>query len=102
MGIVTPLGDPVFHFWLTRSVARSIDVNLSDAMNAGQIDPQGYVEMVTLCRQCRFVSQCEQWLAVNGAGAESAPDMCVNAVKLNALKAPGRATEKKDADHGNF
>ncbi|CUH66078.1 hypothetical protein TG4357_02222 [Thalassovita gelatinovora] len=102
MGIVTPLGDPVFHFWLTRSVARSVGVNLSDAMNAGQLDPQGYVEMVTRCRQCRFVSQCEQWLAVTGAGADRVPEMCVNEDKLNALIAPKRATEREQENHGYF
>ena len=86
MGIVTPLGDPVLHFWLTRSVARSIGLSLTDAMVEGRLTPQGYTEMVTRCRQCPYVAQCEQWLAENGAGAEAVPGTCVNADRLNGLK----------------
>ncbi|MDX1780918.1 MAG: DUF6455 family protein [Thalassovita sp.] len=86
MGIVTPLGDPALHFWLTRSVARSIGLSLTDAMSRGQLSPQGYTEMVTRCRQCPLVTQCEQWLAQNGAGAETVPESCVNATRLNGLK----------------
>lgn len=86
MGIVKPLGDPVLHFWLTRSMARSIGLSLTDAMIDGRLSPQGYSEMVTRCRQCPFVTQCEQWLAENGAGADAVPDFCEHAGQLNGLK----------------
>ncbi|MBR9650992.1 DUF6455 family protein [Thalassovita aquimarina] len=86
MGIVTPLGDPVLHFWLTRSVARSIGLSLTEAMSEGKLTPQGYSEMVTRCRQCPLVSQCQQWLATQGGGCDQVPATCVNAQTLNALK----------------
>ncbi len=97
MGIVTPLGDPVLHFWLTRSVARSIGLSLTDAMSEGRLTPQEYSEMVTRCRQCPFVSQCEGWLAENGAGAEAIPDRCVNAARLNGLRQQRRGRSADSA-----
>ncbi|HKK85916.1 MAG TPA: DUF6455 family protein [Roseovarius sp.] len=82
---VSHLGDPNLHFWLTRSVARAVRVNLSDALAAGQITPNLYAEMVTKCRRCPHVATCEAWLAQNGAGAQEVPAHCANASILNAL-----------------
>lgn len=87
MGRIIPLGDPALHFWLTRSVARSMGLNLSEAMAEGALHPQEYAEMVTKCRQCPFVLECQQWLAKHGSGAECAPETCLNAAQLNSLKA---------------
>ena len=86
MGIVTYLGDPARHFWLTRSVARSLGISLSDAMADNRLSAQGYAEMVTRCRQCTHVSDCEQWLAVHGSGADVPPKACLNAAQLSRLK----------------
>ena len=41
MGILFSLGDPARHFWLTRSVARIMGVNLSEAMSEGRLSAQG-------------------------------------------------------------
>ncbi|WP_319828444.1 DUF6455 family protein [Thalassovita sp.] len=86
MGMVFSLGDPARHFWLTRSVARSMGLSLSEAMAEGRLSAQSYAAMVTECRKCPFVSQCENWLAHSAAGASEAPENCVNATLLNALK----------------
>jgi len=85
------LGDPNRAFWLTRSVARAIGVNLSDAMQQGDLSAADYSAMVTRCRMCPHADSCEVWLAVNGAGAEHAPEHCANADLLNALPAGRRS-----------
>ena len=79
------LGDPTLHFWLTRSVARAVDVSLSEAMSQGFLSAGGYAEMVTNCRKCPNVSRCEAWLAENGAGAAQVPEHCANCSILNDL-----------------
>ena len=84
------LGDPNRAFWLTRSVARAIGVNLSQAMQEGALSAQGYGDMVTRCRMCPHAKACELWLAENGAGAERVPAHCANAEVLNELPARRR------------
>ncbi|THD76398.1 hypothetical protein E7681_00735 [Thalassobius vesicularis] len=86
MSVIFNLGDPARHFWLTRSVARSMGLNLSEEMTTGRLSAQGYAQMVTACRKCPFVAQCENWLAHSGAGANAAPENCANAPVLNGLK----------------
>ena len=79
------LGDPALHFFLTRSVARACDVNLSDAMAQGRLSANEYADMVTRCRKCPYVGQCQQWLAKNGANAEHAPEGCAHRALLDNL-----------------
>lgn len=85
MGALFPMGDPAKHFWLTRSVARSMGLNFSEALCDGRISPQGYAKLVTQCRKCSCVTQCEQWLAQAGIAADTAPSHCPNAPILNDL-----------------
>lgn len=87
------LGDPNRAFWLTRSVARAIGVNLSDALQQGDLSAADYAAMVTRCRMCPHAETCEAWLAVHGAGAEYAPDHCTNAEALNGLRAVRRTVQ---------
>lgn len=86
MGVVIRLGSTERHFWLTRSVARTMGLSMSAAMKEGRLSAQGYSEMIMKCRRCEFVDQCEQWLARCGDGAQSAPEPCVNAAMYEALK----------------
>lgn len=81
------LGDVTRHFWLTRSVARAIDVNLAEAMGTGILSAADYAGMVTRCRMCPLVADCQAWLAEHGGSATQAPDHCVNAGVLNTLAA---------------
>ena len=81
------LGDPNLHFWLTRSIARAVDVNLSEALACGGLSVQVYSEMVTRCRKCQHVETCEAWLAASGGSAEAVPPHCPNADLLNRLAA---------------
>ncbi|MCZ0813118.1 MAG: DUF6455 family protein [Pseudomonadota bacterium] len=79
------LGDPTLHFWLTRSVARAMNLNLSEAMTQGHLTARDYAEMVTRCRKCPHVEICEAWLATPAETSGAAPDHCRNAQALNAL-----------------
>ena len=81
------LGDPNLHFWLTRSIARAVDVNLSDALACGSLSVQSYSDLVTRCRKCQHVERCEAWLAKHGGDAQAVPDYCPNANIMNRLAA---------------
>lgn len=75
-------------FWLTRSVARVISINLTDAMAEGQLTPYTYAVMVMACRGASCSGRCAEWLAAQPGGiADDPPPFCVNAREFSALKA---------------
>jgi len=86
MGKMEYLGDLDCHFWLTRSMARSLGLNLSEAMKAGLLHADHYAEMVARCRKCTHVGDCQLWLAHSGSEAARAPAFCAHAQMLNTLK----------------
>lgn len=90
MSTITPLGDPARHFWMTRSVARAMGISFSEAMAEGKISERGYADMVTRCRQCAFVQDCESWLGRQCQRAETAPDCCPHAALFQELKKTAR------------
>ena len=74
------LGDIERHFWLTRSVARMIGVNLSDAMAEKRLSPDGYSSMVTYCRAAGCHEACQRLLAAQtSARPDGPPEYCANA-----------------------
>ncbi|MDU8927316.1 DUF6455 family protein [Alisedimentitalea sp. MJ-SS2] len=81
-----PLGDPATHFWLTRSAARAMGVNLSEAMATGQLTPRDYSEMVTNCRACHMVEGCQHWLATEAVTRCKAYESCLNKGLLERLQ----------------
>lgn len=74
------------HFWMTRSVARAMGLNLGDAIRRGELGPDRYAEMVAICRQCPHLDRCQDWLARSSAGAVRAAAFCAHADTLNTLK----------------
>lgn len=80
------LGDIEKHFWLTRSVARCMDISFSEALAEGRMTPDDYAQMVTQCRAANCSGQCALWLSVQQSIAPAAPEFCANADQLNALK----------------
>lgn len=81
------LGDIERHFWLTRSVARAMGVNLSEAMAEQRLSPEEYTEMVTFCRAQGCHAACQRWLAAQtGARPEGPPEYCANADILARLR----------------
>ena len=86
MTIRAQLGAIDRHFWLNRSVARTMGINFSEAMAEGKLDAQGYAELLTRCRAGGCDKECELWLACQKGRVDAAPDHCVNADALNQLR----------------
>ncbi|WP_425043456.1 DUF6455 family protein [Primorskyibacter sp. S87] len=86
MGQTVRLGEIERHFWLTRSVARTMGISLSEAMADGRLTEQGYAEMVTRCRAGGCHKQCELWLACQANSSKAAPSHCMNESILNRLR----------------
>ena len=79
------LGNARDHFWRVIKMAKANNVDLSDALDRGQINVEEYGEMITACRGCSAVGQCDKLLRdLPDLGA--APDYCVNAPAFAALR----------------
>ncbi len=81
-----PIDEIEKHFWLTRSVARVLQINLSEAMAEGYLTETGYAEMVTRCRASCCENDCANWLANETGFPRIAPEHCSNAKCLNRLR----------------
>lgn len=81
-------GDINFHFWLTRSVGRSIGLNFRQALDDGRLSREDYLGLVQACKACPQVASCQHWLGCQtGLPSQTrAPDFCPNAARLDALK----------------
>ncbi len=79
------LGDVEKHFWLTRSVARSMGLSLSEEMQRGTLTPEGYSRMVTACRACPLTEACQKWLSDRRTLATTPPEGCANTKVLMGL-----------------
>lgn len=74
-------------FWLNRSVARAIGVNLSDALAKGHLSPDDYSVMVTRCHAQGCHAACQRWLAAQtGERPKQPPEYCANAEVLAWLR----------------
>lgn len=91
---VLRLGDPDRHFWLVRSVARVMDLNLGATVASRHLDRDGYRALVNRCRTCDVVEGCESWLAGSATVTDTSPPGCVVAPDLEKLK---RMTKDKGA-----
>lgn len=85
MGVVHPLGDPNLHFWLTRSMARSMGVSLSDAIAEGRLSARSYADLVMQCRACPNTADCQTWLGGQIPGTEEVPGFCLHARSFRNL-----------------
>ncbi len=83
---VVNLSDPARAFWMTRSVARAMRVNLSEAIARGQLSTDGYAQLITTCRRCSNVKECELWLATRAVQTGEAPRNCPNRNSLESLR----------------
>lgn len=81
-----PLGDIERHFWLTRSVARTIGVSFTEVLAEKRLTEEGYAELITRCRAAGCTERCQLWLACQQGRAEAAPEFCTNAEALNRLR----------------
>lgn len=74
------------HFWLTRSVARVMGINLSECLADGRLSETGYATMITRCRAGGCHIMCEAWLATQTGQPGRAPGHCANADHLDRLR----------------
>ena len=79
------LGNVRDHFWRVIKMAKANRVNLSDALDEGQITVDEYADMINGCRGCSEVGKCDRLLAAQPALAE-APEYCVNRNTFAQLK----------------
>ena len=66
-------------------MAKANRVDLSDALEEGQITVDEYADMITGCRGCSQVGACDKLLAGQPVLSE-APDYCVNRKTFAQLK----------------
>lgn len=83
------LGDEARHFWMARSVARVMGLNLAEQMRRGRLRPEEYEVMVAACRGCALVEQCEKWLAEPRVQASTPPPGCRISGPLTRLRRAG-------------
>ena len=79
------LGDPREHFWRVVKMAKANEVDLSTALDEGQIDIAQWADMVEGCRGCEEVGKCDRLLAAQ-AQVDVAPGYCVNRLTFAELK----------------
>lgn len=84
-GVDLRLGEAATHFWLTRSVARTVGLSLSEAMAEGRLSPEDYAQMVTACRGCTQIAACQTWLGTQVGVAAEAPSFCLHRDTLKRL-----------------
>jgi len=80
------LGNARDHFWRVIKMAKANRVDLSDALDQGAITAGEYADMITGCRGCEKVGNCDKLLGEMPRLTE-APDYCVNRDTFAALKA---------------
>ncbi|MDV7270424.1 DUF6455 family protein [Thioclava sp. A2] len=80
-------GNIDLNFWLTRSLARKMGVNLTEAMHSGFLTQEDFAQMITACRCCAHGETCLAYLSESGGPAETAPECCSNKEILGELSA---------------
>jgi len=76
-----PLGDPVTHYWLAKSMAVAAGVDLAHEMEAGRMTQDDWAGLVQRCRGCdwqRAGGGCGRWLALQTPGEAEIPETCDN------------------------
>lgn len=79
------LGNARDHFWRVIKMAKACDVDLSTALDEGQIDIDGYAQMITSCQGCTQVGTCDRTLAAVPK-LEQAPEYCENRAIFGQLR----------------
>lgn len=84
-GQTTGFGKMDEHFWLCRSVARVMGINLSERMAQGRLSPEDLAEIVACCRAGGCAPLCKAWLANQALRPGKAPRHCAVAHILDRL-----------------
>lgn len=75
------------HFWLTQGMARTVGVNLTEAIAAGRISRAELAQMVVRCSGCEFPERCVRWMAEGTHLDADPPAYCLNHEVIASLKA---------------
>ncbi|REC54039.1 hypothetical protein DRV84_14370 [Rhodosalinus sediminis] len=73
-------------FWIARSVARKLGLDLTAALADGRLTASGYAQLVARCEACPVAGACQRWLADPALPAGAQPVAgCANAEDFAAL-----------------
>jgi hypothetical protein len=72
-------------FGLTRGMARSVGVNLIEAVTEGWYSRQELSVLVARCTACGKTEPCTAWLAATPRAA-TLPTYCANKAEIEALR----------------
>lgn len=75
------------HFWLTQGMARTVGVNLTEAIAGGRITRADLADMVVRCAGCEFSERCVRWMADGRHLGEDPPAYCLNHEVIEAIRA---------------
>jgi hypothetical protein len=78
---------PDHAFWIARSVARMLGLDLSAALADGRLTPAGYATLVARCETCPVAAGCQRWLARQRFDAAAPIEGCANAADFAGLAA---------------
>jgi len=74
------------HFWLIQGMARTLGVNLNEALRTGRLGRNVHAGAIADCCACGKTARCMGWLAQQGAGADELPRYCRLKPLLEGLK----------------
>jgi hypothetical protein len=75
------------HFWLTQGMARTVGVNLTEAIATGRISRAELADMVVRCSGCEYPERCVRWMADGAHLGEDPPAYCLNHEVIASLRA---------------
>ncbi|PRX34972.1 hypothetical protein SAMN05216257_102554 [Meinhardsimonia xiamenensis] len=74
------------HAGLSMRMAETVGADVVQAAVEGRIPETAIRTMVLTCSRCRAVGSCMDWLDEHAAGAEEAPDYCLNRTFLERAR----------------
>ncbi|MDJ0860307.1 MAG: DUF6455 family protein [Dinoroseobacter sp.] len=80
------LGNEVDHIWLVQRMAKTAQVDLVAAYEAGDLTQEDWAAMIESCRGCGWAEGCGEWLSVPDQSAEVPPESCLNRARMAALR----------------
>lgn len=83
---VTPLGDPLRHYWLALSMAKAAGAEVVQAFAQGRLSQDDWAALVHHCRGCDWAQGCRRWLDHVEWGEQAIPEDCANRGVLERLK----------------
>ena len=74
------------HFWITRGMGRRMGVDLSQAIQEGDLTHADFATMITACRTCGRSEFCLALLSERGSAPDALPADCPNRRVLESLR----------------